>query len=154
MTQAEQNQTSEIETLVNNALKKIGGQKPKDLCRFLPSETEGYMHHFTLQKIRKTNPVEFRSLIQEFILNPEAPQKLEPKQRVRRNKSLSLNQNDLKLVLQLAQKAGDSYLLAKLGAKFSLPRIKKELIKSIRENRADAELWDSYCQSLESLPQK
>ena len=154
MTMTEEKQMSEAEALVANALHKIGGKKEKDLCRFLPSETEGYMHHFTLQKIRKTKPEEFRSLLQEFILNPETPQKLEPKTRIRRNKSLSLNQTDLKLVLQLAQKTGDNYLLSKLGAKFSLPRIKKELIKSIRENRMEEELWQSYIQSVESQSQK
>jgi hypothetical protein len=140
----------ETEDLIKKALKKIGGNKEKDICKYLPAETEGYMHHFTLRKIKKTNPNELRSLIQEFILESPTPRIIDPKPRARRNKSLSLNQSDLKLILKLAQKTGDKHLLSKLGAKLSLPRIKRELIKSIKEDRVEEELWYSYIQALES----
>ena len=138
------------EELIKNALRKIGGNKEKDICKYLPADTEGYMHHFTLRKIKKTNPEELRTLIQEFIMNPPAPRAIDPKPRARRNKSLSLNQADLKLILKLAQKTGDKHLLSKLGAKLSLPRIKRELIKSIKEDRVEEELWYSYVQAVES----
>src|SRR5690349_859262 len=107
------------EELIQKALKKIGGEKEKDICKYLPAETEGYMHHFTLRKIKKTNPKELFSLIQEFILESPSPRPIDPKPRARRNKSLSLNQADLKLILKLAQKTGDKHLLSKLGAKLS-----------------------------------
>jgi hypothetical protein len=138
------------EELIQKALKKIGGDKEKDICKYLPAETEGYMHHFTLRKIKKTNPKELFSLIQEFILETPSPRPIDPKPRARRNKSLSLNQADLKLILKLAQKTGDKHLLSKLGAKLSLPRIKRELIKSIKEDRVEEELWYSYVQAVES----
>jgi hypothetical protein len=138
------------EELIQKALKKIGGAKEKDICKYLPAETEGYMHHFTLKKIKKTNPQELFHLIQEFILEPPTPRPIDPKPRARRNKSLSLNQADLKLILKLAQKTGDKHLLSKLGAKLSLPRIKRELIKSIKEDRVEEELWVSYVQAVES----
>jgi len=138
------------EELIQKALKKIGGEKEKDICKYLPAETEGYMHHFTLRKIKKTNPKELFSLIQEFILETPSPRPIDPKPRARRNKSLSLNQADLKLILKLAQKTGDKHLLSKLGAKLSLPRIKRELIKSIKEDRVEEELWYSYVQAVES----
>jgi hypothetical protein len=140
----------ETEELIKKALKKIGGNKEKDICKYLPAETEGYMHHFTLRKIKKTNPNGLRSLIEEFILEPPAPRTIDPKPRARRNKSLSLNQSDLKLILKLAQKTGDKHLLSKLGAKLSLPRIKRELIKSVKDERVEEELWYSYIQALES----
>jgi hypothetical protein len=140
----------EIDELINRALKKIGAEKEKDICKYLPAETEGYMHHFTLRKIKKTNPEELDALIQEFILSPPAPRAIDPKPRARRNKSLSLNQADLKLILKLAQKTGDKHLLSKLGAKLSLPRIKRELIKSIKEDRIEEELWYSFVQAVES----
>ncbi|MBI3901286.1 MAG: hypothetical protein HY324_03935, partial [Chlamydiia bacterium] len=53
-------------------------------------------------------------------------------------------------ILKLAQKTGDKQLLSKLGAKLSLPRIKKELIKSIKDDRVEEELWYSYTQALAS----
>ncbi len=140
----------ETEELIKKALKKVGGNKEKDICKYLPAETEGYMHHFTLRKIKKTSPDELRSLIAEFILEPPLPRVIDPKPRARRNKSLSLNQADLKLILKLAQKTGDKHLLSKLGAKLSLPRIKRELIKSIKADRVEEELWYSYVQALES----
>ena len=146
----EEKKHQDTEELIQKALKKIGGEKEKDICRYLPAETEGYMHHFTLRKIKKTNPQELLTLIQEFILAPPAPRAIDPKPRARRNKSLSLNQADLKLILKLAQKTGDKHLLSKLGAKLSLPRIKRELIKSIKEDRIEEELWYSYSQAIES----
>lgn len=140
---------TQTEGLIQQALTKIGSTKEKDICKFLPAEKEGYMHHFTLKKIKKTNPQELFSLIQEFILNPPEPRAIDPKPRARRNKSLSLNQSDLKLILKLAQKTGDKQLLTKLGAKLSLPRIKKELIKSIKDNHIEEELWYSYIQAVQ-----
>lgn len=142
--------TMETEELIKKALQKVSGNKEKDICKYLPAETEGYMHHFTLRKIKKTNPTELQALIQEFILVPPSPRPIDPKPRARRNKSLSLNQSDLKLILKLAQKTGDKHLLSKLGAKLSLPRIKRELIKSIKDDRMEEELWYSYVQAVES----
>jgi hypothetical protein len=146
----EEEKKYQTEELIQKALKKIGGEKEKDICKYLPAETEGYMHHFTLRKIKKTNPQELFALIQEFILEPPTPRPIDPKPRARRNKSLSLNQADLKLILKLAQKTGDKHLLSKLGAKLSLPRIKRELIKSIKEDRVEEELWYSFVQAVES----
>jgi len=146
----EEKAVRETEELIKKALKKIGGGKEKDICKYLPADTEGYMHHFTLRKIKKTSPTQLCSLIEEFILNPPTPRMIDPKPRARRNKSLALNQSDLKLILKLAQKTGDKNLLSKLGAKLSLPRIKRELIKSIKDDRLEEELWYSYVQALES----
>ena len=150
MSVMEEERKHHTEELIQKALKKIGGEKEKDICKYLPAETEGYMHHFTLRKIKKTNPQELYGLIKEFILEPPSPRPIDPKPRARRNKSLSLNQADLKLILKLAQKTGDKHLLSKLGAKLSLPRIKRELIKSIKEDRVEEELWYSYVQAVES----
>ncbi len=155
MSVIEEEKKYHAEELIQKALKKIGGSKEKDICKYLPADTEGYMHHFTLRKIKKTNPKELYALIQEFILEPPAPRAIDPKPRARRNKSLSLNQSDLKLILKLAQKTGDKHLLSKLGAKLSLPRIKRELIRSIKEDRVEEELWYSFIQAIESTsPEK
>ena len=39
----------EVEDIISKAVKKVGGKKENDLCKFLPMETGGYMHHFTLR---------------------------------------------------------------------------------------------------------
>lgn len=151
MTEPETNCTiADSEAIIIKALKKIGGMSEKELCRYLPGDTGGYMHHFTMKKLRKNKPSEFCSLIEEFILNAPAPRQIDPKPRERRSKALSLNQADLKKVLELAQKTEDTYLLSKLGSKLSLPGIKKELIRSIKMNRVDEQLWNFYIQALEA----
>ena len=141
----------QTEELISEALAKIKGDKEKDLCKYLPGIDTGHMHHFTLKKIKKVRPDELKALIQEFILNQPAPRMIDPKPRARRNKKLELNPLDMKLILKLVQKSGDKYLLSKLGGKLSLPRIKKELIQSIKAGKAEEELWLAYVQSIEAL---
>lgn len=152
MTLTEEQYTTD--TLISEALKKIQGKSEKDLCKFIPSETEGYMHHFTLKKLKNNQPETFRSLIETFIMSPSSPQPIDPKRRQRKNKSLSINSLDLRLILKLAHKTGDKYLLNKIGSKLSYTTLKRELISSIKENRVDGELWQSYTHAAENLKQK
>jgi hypothetical protein len=140
----------QTEILVAAALKKIGRNKEKDLCKYLPGGEIGYMHHFTLQKIKKNKPEEFHALLQEFILDPPTPRTIDPKPRARRKKVLESTQIDMKLILKLAQKTGDKYLLSKLSSQLSMPRIKKELIRSIRMGKIEEELWQAYVHSLDT----
>jgi hypothetical protein len=111
------------------------------------------MHHFTLRKLRETNPKELCSLINEFIINAPSPNQIAPKKRIRRTKPLVPKENELKLILKLAQNTGDKYLLSKLGQKLPLSVLKKELIKSIKQNRIEDELWNSYAHALEGQKQ-
>lgn len=141
----------ESEQAVGKALTKIGSKQEKDICKYLPAEAGGYMHHFTMKKLRKTNPEEFQNLLEEFILYPSAPKTIEPKPRARRNKPLSINQSDLKLILKLARDTGDKHLLTKLGTKLSLGQLKRELIKSIKDDKIEEELWSSYVQAIETF---
>lgn len=142
--------TYQTEELLSTALAKIGGQKEKDLCKYLPGGETGYMHHFTLKKIKRTRPEELKALINEFIIEQPNPRMIDPKPRSKRKHGLALNQNDMKLILKLAQKTGDTYLLSKLGAKMSLPRIKRELIQSIKAGKIEEELWNAYVQSIDA----
>lgn len=151
MTITEEPKASETNTLITEALKKIQGKSEKDLCKFLPAETEGYMHHFTLKKLKNKNPEAFRSLIQEFIMAPSTPQPIDPKPRLRKNKALSINSLDLRLILKLAHTTGDKYLLSKIGSKLSYTTLKRELINSIKENRVDGELWQSFAHAAANL---
>lgn len=144
-------ETLNIERTLSEALQKIKGTSEKEICRYLPADTEGYMHHFTLRKMKKTEPAKLAELLHEHIIDHPSPTSIEPKQRIRRKKSLSINQSDLNLILKLAQKTGDQHLLAKLGSKISISHLKKELIKSIKANRIEEELWYSYSEAVKSL---
>lgn len=145
------NVKDEIEEIINEALKKVGGEQEKDICKFLPADSGGYMHHFTMKKMKKTDSETFRQMLCKFILDPKAPRAIDPKPRARRNKPFSINQTDLKLILKLARETGDKQLLTKLGTKLSLSQLKRELIKSIKENRLEEELWSSYVQAIETF---
>lgn len=140
----------EMDKLITQALEKVKGSKEKEICKYLPAATGGYMHHFTMKKLKQANPEELRSLLQTFILNAATPREVEAKPRVRRNKNLLLNQSDLKLILKLARESGDRQLLTKLGAKLSLPQLKNELIQSIKKNLVEEELWGSYVQAIQT----
>ena len=74
----------EIEEVIAKAIKKVNGRKENDLCKYLPMSTGGYMHHFTLRKMKNRQPSELGSLIEKFIINTEKPSAVAPKQRAAR----------------------------------------------------------------------
>ena len=41
------------------AIKKVGAKRENDICRFIPMTSGGYMHHFTLKKM-KTKQHDFK----------------------------------------------------------------------------------------------
>ena len=47
-----------IEDIILKAIKKIGAKKENELCKYLPMKTGGYMHHFTLRKMKSKQPQE------------------------------------------------------------------------------------------------
>jgi hypothetical protein len=111
------------------------------------------MHHFTLIKLKNNNPQELNSLLQEFIIDATAPKTLHPKQRAprgsRKRKDLvTFNRPDMERLIDLARKAGYSDLVAKFSPKRSITSLKRELIRSVRENRINQELWNSYAEMM------
>lgn len=74
----------ELEDLIGKAIKKIGGKKENDLCRYLPMSSGGYMHHFTLRKMKTQVPEKLSEMIKKFITNSERPTTVAPKQRAAR----------------------------------------------------------------------
>lgn len=144
-----------IEKTIEEALNKVQKKQEKELCRYLPGKTGGYLHHFSMRKLKKNNPDELRALINEFILHPPQPRSLDPKPRARRGlrNKLALDQTDIQAILKLALKTGDEHLLSKLKSKQSLAHLKRDLIRSIKANRVDEALWHSYAETVE-LQQK
>lgn len=146
----------ELEKLIDKAIRKVQGDKENDLCKFLPGPTGGYMHHFTLRKLKNTNPEQLTSMLQQFIMNAEAPRVLNPKQRAprgsrKRRDVVSFSRTDIEKVLELARKYGEKDLVAKFSPKRSLASLKRELIRMIREQQVNQELWSAYSEAIHSL---
>jgi hypothetical protein len=159
MTVLEQKNREELEKLIDQAIKKVQGTKENDLCKYLPGPTGGYMHHFTLRKLKHTDPAQVFQLLKNFILNSESPRALNPKQRAprgsrKRRDLINFTRSDLEKVLELAKKMGDKDLLARFSPKRSLPSLKRELIRSIKENTVCQDLWEAYSSAISSTTQE
>lgn len=72
------NSMVELESIITKAIKKVGGSKENDLCRYIPMSNGGYMHHFTLRKMKNKQPDSLLNLIEKFILN-QIPKTIPPK---------------------------------------------------------------------------
>ncbi len=139
----------ELEDTIAKAVKKVGGSKENDLCKYLPMESGGYMHHFTLRKMKYREPSQLGTLIEKFIIKVDRPSAVAPKRRAprgsrKRRDNLSFSRIQMERMLQLARLAGDKEVISMLSPRKSLPLVKRELISSIRHNRVDQELWNSF----------
>ena len=146
----------DLDKLIDKAIKKVHGTKENDLCKYLPGPTGGYMHHFTLRKLKKSDPAQLFGLLQKFIVEANIPNALDPKPRAprgsrKRRDFITFTRSDIERVLELARKVGDNDLVARFSPKRSLPFLKRELIRSIRENKIDQELWNSYAETVSTL---
>lgn len=145
----------ELERLIDRAIKKVNARKENDLCRYLPGPKGGYMHHFTMRKLKKVDPVQFLSLLQKFVIEKEMPKALQPKQRAprgsrKKRELMNFSRTDLERVLDLARKAGDKELVAKFSPKRPLTTLKRELTRSIRQNVINEELWNAYVEAVKT----
>ena len=141
----------ELEDLISKAIKKIGGKKENDLCRYLPMTTGGYMHHFTLRKMKTHLPEKLSDMIKTFITNTERPATVPPKQRAargsrKRKETIILTQSDIDHILQVARSAGEMSLVRKLTPKKDIRAVKRDLITSIRNGTVEQELWNTYAE--------
>ena len=143
----------ELEEVISKAIRKVGGHQENDLCKYLPVESGGYMHHFTLRKMKHRDPQQLASLIEKFIMKSERPRAVAPKRRAprgsrKRRDNLTFSRTQLERMLQIARLAGDKEVIGMLTPKKSLPLVKRELLSSIRHNRIEQELWNSYVDCL------
>ncbi len=146
----------ELEKLIEKAIKKVSGTKENDLCKYIPGPSGGYMHHFTMRKIKNADPEKLYKLLDEHIIAPAVPRALDPKPRAPRGSRkmrdfVSFSRTDIEKVLELARKTNDHDLLARFSPKRSLPALKKELVRSIRSNQICPELWTAYVESITTL---
>lgn len=143
----------EVEDVIGRALKKVGAKKENDLCRYIPMATGGYMHHFTLKKMKTKQPSELSSMIEKYIINTDRPGMVAPKSRAargsrKRRDQVVFNRAILDKLLNMARVSGDKDLLSMLSPRRPLAICKRELISSIRHNRVEQELWHAYVDAL------
>jgi hypothetical protein len=144
---------SEIEDVIAKAIKKVGARKENDLCRYIPMTTGGYMHHFTLKKMKTRQPQELGSMIEKFIISVDKPGRVTPKSRAprgsrKRRDQITFTRGQLEKMLSLAKLTGEKEMIAILSPKRSLATCKRELISSIRHGIVEQELWNAYVEAI------
>ncbi len=143
----------DLETLIAQAMKKIGAKKENDICRYLPMESGGYMHHFTMRKMKGEDPKRLTQMLKKYIVNAAKPTTVPPKPRAargsrKRRDQISFTKHDLERMLNMARLAGDKDMVRKLTPKKDLRTVKRELISSIRHGRVEPELWNGYVEAI------
>jgi hypothetical protein len=145
----------EVEDTIVKAIKKLGAKKENELCKYLPMKSGGYMHHFTLRKMKYKQPQELAAIIERFVVNSDKPTVIAPKQRAargsrKRRDHMNFTRIQLERMLNIARLAGDKEIITILSPKKSLASCKRELIQAIRHNKAEQELWNSYVEAVQA----
>lgn len=145
--------TKQLESLIHTAVKKLGAKKENDICRYIPSTAGGYIHHFTMRKMKTEQPDQLAGMISKYIINVEKPSSVKPKQRAargsrKRRDQFLFSKVDIERMLNMARLAGDKDMIRKLTPKKDLRSIKRELIASIRHGKVDPDLWTSYVEAI------
>ncbi|BBI16376.1 MULTISPECIES: hypothetical protein [unclassified Neochlamydia] len=145
--------SKQLESLIQTAVKKLGAKKENDICRYIPSSTGGYIHHFTMRKMKTEDPEQLTDMILKYIINVDKPSPVTPKQRAargsrKRRDQILFSKQDIERMLNMARLAGDKEMIRKLTPKKDLRSIKRELIASIRHGKVEQDLWTSYVEAI------
>lgn len=147
----------ELQKTIDQAIRKIQGTSENEVCRYLPGSSGGYMHHLTLKKMKHSDPQELRQMLRKFILDSDSPRLIEPKlrsprgSRKRRDGSINFSRTDIERILELARQVGDKDLLARFSQKKPLSLLKKDLIRSIKNNIVCVDIWNAYVETIKSM---
>ena len=106
-----------LKEILDIACKKVGCKKEVGLCRFLPSLSGGYMHHFTFQSMKVKDPAGLAELVHKLIIFTDFPKRLMPSDRKPRarkaGKELAhLSYEQVQKVRQLARNSNEPDLLS------------------------------------------
>ena len=142
-----------VDDVITKAIRKLGAKKENELCKYLPMKSGGYMHHFTLRKMKTKQPQDLAALIERYIVNSDKPTSVAPKQRAargsrKRRDHMNFTRNQLERMLNIARLAGDKEIITILSPRKSLATCKRELIQAIRQNRLEQELWNGYIEAI------
>ena len=142
-----------LENLIESAIKKVKGAKENDICRYIPIGSGGYIHHFTMRKMKYEDPQQLTDMIQTHIINVDKPSTVPPKQRAargsrKRRDQFLFTKEDIERMLNMARLAGDKEMIRKLTPRKDLKQLKRELISSIRHNNINHELWNFFIETI------
>jgi len=145
----------DIEDVIARAIKKVSAKKENELCKYLPMKSGGYMHHFTLKKMKNKQPSELAIIIERHVVQADRPVVIAPKQRAargsrKRREHMNFTRIQLERMLNIARLAGDKEIITILSPRKSVSTCKRELIQSIRHNKIEPELWNSYVESIQA----
>lgn len=147
----QQTLVSKLEKGIASAVKKLGINKENDICRYIPVPTGGYIHHFTMRKMKHEEPAKLLEMIEKHILNVNGmPPKVEPKKRAPRGSkkqggAVAFSKGHLERMLNMARLVGDKEIVKMLSAQTKDRKsVRRELIQSIKEDRADLDLWNTW----------
>ncbi|MCB1113392.1 MAG: hypothetical protein KDK62_01400 [Chlamydiia bacterium] len=148
----------QLDQLIERAAKKVGARKENDICRYIPGTKGGYIHHFSMRKMKHENPEELASLLNNYILNVDNPKQQKPSPRAPRGSRkkkdhLPLTKQDIDLLLGLARKSGAKEIVRKLAPRRDLKSVKRDLLSSIKHGRVEEDLWHSYTEIVMSQAQ-
>ena len=143
----------DLDSILQDAKKKVGASSVNELSHYLPTENGYRMHHFTLVKLKKTNPKQLKAFLKQYISGVENPKKLNsrPRKSASRSKgqiALNLEAAELQAFLRLARKAENQKLVEKLKASLPISTLKKEMLRCVKEEKIDIELWNSYVEAI------
>jgi hypothetical protein len=143
----------ELEELISTAIRKVGARKENDLCHYLPMNSGGYMHHFTLRKLKHQGPDHLAKMIKQYIIETDRPATVKPKQRAARGSrkkkgQVVLSGTDLDRLINLVRSTGDKEMVRRLLPQKELKVIKRELIATIKKNIVDTNLWNAFIESV------
>lgn len=147
---------NELEGVIVKAQKKVDAKSEMALCHYLPAKAGGYVHHFTLKKLKKKSPQELVQMLEKYIINTDKPLQIPGKERAPRGSrklrdKMIFSREQLNQLLGLARQSGDKTLVALLAPRRPLAACKRDLIASIRQSRLDHELWNAYVDSLNAM---
>ena len=145
---------AELDQLIATAMKKIDGKKENAICRFLPGATGGYMHHFTLRKMKNEGKTALADMIRRYIIDVERPASVKAKQRAARGSrkkkgQVVLSDADVEFLLPLVRATGNKDMVRKLLPRKDIKAIKRELIASIRAGKVNNNLWNTYVECVQ-----
>ena len=144
---------SELESAIARSMTKLNLKSENEICRYLP-DGEGYLHHFSFKKMKKTDPKKLLSMISDHIIDAHAPKRMPSKPRVysrtTSSKVLKIDRKHARELLELAQQSNNQSLIEALSPALSLREVQRDLIQSIKEKKGDVALWETYLRMLES----
>lgn len=153
MTTQQKPDSKQLDSLVSMAMKKVGAKKENDICRYIPGPKGGYIHHFSMRKLRHEDPAEFASLVNKYIISVNSPNKVAPKPRARRGSRkrrdlLPLTKQDIDRLLFLCRQQPGFKDIARKLSPGDFKTIKKELVLTIKRNEIDQNLWETYAEQV------